>query len=145
MLQNLDAWTLTHFMRQLTTTHRTKHLIHACTTDHALACGNVDKIRLFILGAFPLQKACCGSFFRVDSSAGARTSVTVFVCALPSDVDHQPVFVLKQVFQIRFHHNKILSSTQLVVDNVRAHIMTRGARRQALRYSNLRYFFFATT
>ena len=45
-----------HFLRQLTPTQRTKHLIHTCTIDHALACGNVDKIRFFIQGAFPLKK-----------------------------------------------------------------------------------------
>ena len=38
------------------------------------------------------------------SSAEARTSV--FLCALPNVVDHQPVFVLKQGFQICFDHKK---------------------------------------
>ena len=35
-----------HFLRQLTPIHRTKHLVHACSTDLTLACGNVyvDKI-----------------------------------------------------------------------------------------------------
>ena len=45
-----------HFLRQLTQAHRTKHLIRACATDPALACGNVDKIRFVILGAFPLNQ-----------------------------------------------------------------------------------------
>ena len=45
-----------HFLRQLTPTHQKEHLIHACSTDLTLACGNVDKIGFFILGAFPLKK-----------------------------------------------------------------------------------------
>ena len=52
-LKTLDIWRLfecfkiptrltrgnSHFLRQLTPTHRTKHFIHACSTDPALACG----------------------------------------------------------------------------------------------------------
>ena len=41
------------------------------------------------------------------SSAGARTSV--FFSALPSAVYHQPVFALKQGFQICFDHKIIFS------------------------------------
>ena len=63
MLQTLDAWTLT--------LSETEHLIHACSTDLAMACGNVDKIRFFILGAFPTQKRAA-DFLIESRSASLR-------------------------------------------------------------------------